>query len=110
MTKFSGVSGPSVSCDLERTISCPQTPSVNNRAIVPTTTEYFTVSVKEVLTLLHSVSSVIPVPFLKESMEVAQNYARFVFSGCTFVEQQRRALNNFQDASAVGRRIKSAIS
>ncbi|EDR10070.1 uncharacterized protein LACBIDRAFT_325656 [Laccaria bicolor S238N-H82] len=46
------------------------TSSGNNRAIVPTTTEYFTASVKEALTLLQSVSSVIPVPFLSESFKV----------------------------------------
>ena len=33
------------------------------------------------------------------------NYARFVFSGATFAEQRRRALN-FQAASAVAARVK----
>ena len=52
-------------------MSCPQTSSGDNRAIVPTTIEYFTASVKEVIPLLKSVSTVIPVPFLEESFEVA---------------------------------------
>lgn len=45
--------------------------SGDNRAAVPTTTEYLTAAVKNVLTLLQSVSTVIPVPLLKESCQVA---------------------------------------
>ena len=45
--------------------------SENSQSVVPTKTEYFTATVKEVLTLAQSAAAVIPVPFLKETIGVA---------------------------------------
>ena len=45
--------------------------SESSQTAVPTKTDYALATVKEVLTLAHSASSVIPVPFLKEAISVA---------------------------------------
>ncbi|KDR66877.1 hypothetical protein GALMADRAFT_258757 [Galerina marginata CBS 339.88] len=46
--------------------------SVNNGAGVPTTAQYFTASAKEILSVLETAGGLIPVPFVKEAIEVAQ--------------------------------------
>jgi hypothetical protein len=45
--------------------------SENPQRVVPTKTDYAMATVKEVLTLSQSATSVIPVPFLKEAISVA---------------------------------------
>ena len=45
--------------------------SENLECIVPTKTDYAMATVKEVLTLAQSAASMIPVPFLKETIGVA---------------------------------------
>ena len=45
--------------------------SKNSQSVVPTKTDYAVATVKEVLTLAQSAASVIPVPFLKETISVA---------------------------------------
>ena len=42
-----------------------------SQSVVPTRTDYAMATVKEVLTLAQSATSVIPVPFLKEAIGVA---------------------------------------
>ena len=42
-----------------------------SQSVVPTKTDYAMATVKEVLTLAQSATSVIPVPFLKEAIGVA---------------------------------------
>jgi len=43
----------------------------NSQSVVPTKTNYAMATVKEVLTLAQSAASVVPVPFLKQAIEVA---------------------------------------
>ena len=66
--------------DEEMVGSCPATSmtsiliqqlSENSQGVVPTKTDYAMATVKEVLTLSQSAASVIPVPFLKEAINVA---------------------------------------
>ena len=45
--------------------------SENSQSTVPTRSNYAMATVKEVLTLSQSASSVVPVPFLKEAINVA---------------------------------------
>jgi hypothetical protein len=45
--------------------------SENSQSVVPTKTDYAMATVKEVLTLSQSAASVIPVPFLKETISIA---------------------------------------
>lgn len=60
-----------------------------NRTIVPTATEYITAGGKQVLTLLHTASSAIPIPLLKETIGVAL-----------------KIIELCEDASAVEERVK----
>ena len=45
--------------------------SENSKNVVPTKTDYAIATVKELLTLSKCAAAVIPVPFLKEAIEVA---------------------------------------
>jgi len=59
--------------------SCPAIPDVhdiqklseNARSVVPTTKDYAMATGKEILTVLQSAASLIPVPFLQEAIGVA---------------------------------------
>ena len=50
---------------------CIQRLAENSQSAVPTRRDYAMATVKEVLNLAQSASSVIPVPFLKEAISVA---------------------------------------
>ena len=50
---------------------CIQKLAENSQSLIPTKTDYALATVKEVLTLARSAASVVPVPFLKEAIEVA---------------------------------------
>ena len=59
-----------MSCNLSDVI-CIQKLAENSQSLIPTKTDYALATVKEVLTLARSAASVVPVPFLREAIEVA---------------------------------------
>ncbi|KDR66873.1 hypothetical protein GALMADRAFT_147526 [Galerina marginata CBS 339.88] len=46
--------------------------TINTMTAIPTATQYFTASAKEILSVLGTAGGLIPVPFLKEAIEIAQ--------------------------------------
>ncbi|EDR09014.1 uncharacterized protein LACBIDRAFT_326687 [Laccaria bicolor S238N-H82] len=68
------------------------TSSGNNRAFVPTTTEHIAVSEKQVLTLLHVASNVIPVPLVQETIGVAPKVIELCEDASPAVEERVKEL------------------
>ena len=78
------------------------------QSVVPTNTKYTMASVKEVLTMSQSAASVIPVPFLKEAINVALKIIQLCevrrippFEACKTINQII-----YQEASDVEQKVK----
>ena len=78
------------------------------QSVVPTNTKYTMASVKEVLTMSQSAASVIPVPFLKEAINVALKIIQLCevrriprFEACKTIDQIF-----YQEASDVEQKVK----
>ena len=78
------------------------------QSVVPTNTKYTMASVKEVLTMSQSAASVIPVPFLKEAINVALKIIQLCevrrippFKACKTIDQII-----YQEASDVEQKVK----